>query len=136
MASMTIRELEPARDAGQVVDLLLATNLTAVTNTDEWLHRRRAIPERAQMLSRVAELEGRIVGVVDAGVNFFGSGGVASIRAHVVPAPRTRGAGSVLDAWGLEHVHRLGAGHARAMSDQSAAGVAFATVRGWKEVRA
>jgi len=136
MASMTIRELEPARDAGQVVDLLLATNLTAVTNTDEWLHRRRAIPERAQMLSRVAELEGRIVGVVDAGLNFFGSGGVASLRVHVDPAHRNRGVGSELYAWGLEHVQRLGAAHATAMFDESAAGVAFATVRGWKEVRA
>ena len=74
---MTIRALDPERDAPRMVELILATNPTAVTNTEEWLHRRRTIPDRAQLFSRIAQADERIVGVVEAGLNFFGSGDVA-----------------------------------------------------------
>jgi GNAT superfamily N-acetyltransferase len=133
---MTIRALEPERDAPRVVELLLTTNPTAVTNTDEWLHRRRTIPERAQLFSRVADDDDRIVGLVEAGLNFFGSGDVASLAVRVDPEHRTRGIGGELYALGLEHVRDLGAKEATTMFDESEAGVAFATVRGWHEVRA
>ena len=132
---MTIRELDPGRDAEGLVALLLATNPTAVTNREEWLHRRQAIPDRAQMLSLVAEADGRIVGAVEAGLNFFGSGQVASLGVRVDPTYRTQGIGSELYAQGLEHVQQLGATQATTTFDESEAGVLFAKVRGWREVR-
>jgi len=136
MASMTIRALDPERDAPRMVELILATNPTAVTNTEEWLHRRRTIPDRAQLFSRIAQADERIVGVVEAGLNFFGSGDVASLGVRVDPEHRTRGIGSELYSLGLEHVLDLGAREATSLFDESADGVAFATVRGWHEVRA
>lgn len=136
MASMTIRELDPAADAGQFVDLLLATHPTAVTNEAEWLHRRSAIPERARLLARVAEMDGTIVGSVESGLNFFGSGDIASLGVRVHPGYRNRGIGSALYRVGFEHVRSLGARQATSMFEESEAGIAFATRRGWHEARA
>jgi RimJ/RimL family protein N-acetyltransferase len=136
MASMTIRELDPAADAGQFVDLLLATHPTAVTNEAEWLHRRSAIPERARLLARVAEMDGTIVGSVESGLNFFGSGDIASLGVRVHPGYRNRGIGSALYRVGFEHVRSLGARQATSMFEESEAGIAFATQRGWHEARA
>jgi RimJ/RimL family protein N-acetyltransferase len=133
---MTIRELDPAQDAGQFVALIHATHPTVVTNAQEWLHRRRTIPERARMFSRVAEVDGGIVGAVEAGLNFFGSGDVASVGVRVDPDHRNRGIGSELYRLGMEHVRSLGATHALSMFDETDAGVAFATRRGWSETRA
>jgi GNAT superfamily N-acetyltransferase len=135
MASMTIRALEPVADAGQFADLLLATHPWAVTNAAEWLHRRRAIPERARLFSRVAETDDGIVGAVEAGLHFFGSGDVASLRVWVRPEHRNRGIGSALYELGLDHVRSLDAHQATAIFEESGPGVAFATRRGWKEAR-
>jgi RimJ/RimL family protein N-acetyltransferase len=133
---MTIRELDPAADAGEFVELLLATHPTAVTNEAEWLHRRSAIPERARLFSRVAELDGRIVGGVEALLNFFGSGDVASLRIWVRPEHRGSGIGSALYDLGFEHIRSLGARQATSMFEESEAGVSFASRRGWTEARA
>ncbi|MFL5927943.1 MAG: GNAT family N-acetyltransferase [Gaiellaceae bacterium] len=136
MPSMTIRELEPVADAVQFADLLLATHPWTVTNAAEWLHRRRAIPERARLLSCVAEADGRIVGAFDAGLNFFGSGDIASLRVWVRPEHRNHGIGSALYDLGLEHVRSLGASRATTLFEESLSGVSFATRRGWTEARA
>ena len=136
MASMTIRALDPERDAPRMVELILATNPTAVTNTEEWLHRRRTIPARAQLFSRVAQADERIVGVVEAGLNFFGSGDVASLGVRVDTDDRTRGVGSELYSLGLEHVLDLGAQEATTLSSTRPEGVAFASRRGWMHDRA
>ena len=135
MASMTIRRLDPVADAGQFVDLLFAVNPTVVTNDREWLHRRLAIPERARMESHVAEVDRRIVGAVEAGLNFFGSGDVGSLWVRVAPEHRNRGIGSELYRRGIEHVRSLDARQATSMFDETDAGVAFASNRGWREVR-
>ncbi len=74
MPSMTIRPIDPARDADQIVALLYATNPTMVTNAAEWQHRRAATPARARLVSFAAEMDGRIVGSVHAGLDLFGSG--------------------------------------------------------------
>lgn len=133
---MTIRELDPVQDAGEFVALLFATNPTIVTNTQEWLYRRRAIPERARLFARVAEVDERIAGVVEAGLNFFGSGDVAALGVRVDPAHRNQGIGSELYDLGLEHVRSLDATHVTTTFDENDAGVAFATRRGWSEARA
>jgi len=133
---MTIRELDPAQDAGEFVALLFATHPTVVTNAEEWLHRRQAIPERARMFSLVAEIDGRVVGAVEAGLNFFGSGDVASLGVRVDPAHRNRGIGGELYRRGMEHVGVLDAAHVTTTFEESDASVAFATRRGWSEARA
>ena len=51
MASMQIRDTDPEADADQVVELLLVTNPTIVTNAAAWLHRYRSVPERARLRS-------------------------------------------------------------------------------------
>jgi GNAT superfamily N-acetyltransferase len=88
------------------------------------------------MFSRVAEVDGRIVGAVEAGLNFFGSGDVASLGVRVHPDHRNRGIGSALYDLGFEHIGALGARQATTTCEESDAGVAFTTRRGWREVRA
>jgi GNAT superfamily N-acetyltransferase len=133
---MTIRELDLVQDADQYVDLLIATNPAVVTNVQEWRHRYSSIPERARFFSRVAEGRGRIVGSVEAGLNFFGSGDVAVLGVRVDAARRNEGIGGALYELGLEHVTSLGVSQVTTMFEESAAGVSFATHRGWNEVRA
>jgi hypothetical protein len=57
---MTIRELDPERDAGGIVELLLEAMPLAVLDRDSWLHRLRTIPERAQQAGWVAEDAGSV----------------------------------------------------------------------------
>src|SRR5256885_7693 len=90
----------------------------------------------AAIASRVAEGSGRIVGTVEAGLNFFGSGDVAVLGVRVDPARRNEGIGSALYELGIEHVRSLGVSQLTTMFEESEAGVSFATHRGWNEVRA
>jgi GNAT superfamily N-acetyltransferase len=136
MASMTFRELEPEPDAEQVVALLFATNSTIVTNVRGWLHRRAAVPERARLSSVVAEVDGRIAGAADAGLNFFGSGDLGVLGVLVHPDQRNQGIGSALYELAFEHLVSLGAPRATSMFDETEAGLEFARRRGWREVRA
>jgi len=136
MPSMTIRPIDPARDAGQIVALLYATNPTVVTNAAEWKHRRTATPARARLVSFAAEVDGRIVGSVDAGLDLFGSGEIARLDVRVEPTSRKRGIGSELYRLGVEHVLSLDAKRVATMFEESDAGVAFARARGWQEHRA
>ena len=136
MSSMTIRPIEPDRDADQIVALLYATNPTMVTNADEWLHRLAAMPDRVRLVSLAAEVDGRIVGSVNAGLDLFGSGDLARLDVRVEPTSRGRGVGSELYRLGIEHVLTLGARRVTTTFDESDAGVSFATSRGWAEHRA
>src|SRR5262249_46235819 len=108
MASMTIREIDPERDAEQVVDLVVKTNPIAVTNPEEWRHRIRAVPERTRSLFRVAILGDSVVGLLEAGLEFFGSGELARFGIRVDPGYRRRGIGSELYEQGLAHIRSLG----------------------------
>ena len=133
MASMTIRAIEPDRDADQIVALLYATNPTMVTNAAEWLHRRASTPERTRLVTFAAEVNGRIVGSVNAGLDLFGSGEIARLDVRVEPTSRLRGIGSELYRLGIEHVLTLDAKRVATTFDESEAGVAFARSRGWEE---
>ena len=95
-----------------------------------------SVPERAQVFSRVAEIDERIVGAVGAGVNFFGSGDLGFISVRVDPEHRNRGIGRALYQLAFEHVLSLGVPRAASMFDETAAGIEFARRRGWREVRA
>ncbi len=136
MSSMTIRPIDPDEDARQVVALLYATNPLLVTNADEWRHRRSAIPERVHLTSLAAEVDGRIVGTVDAGLELFGSGTVARLELRVEPTSRGRGVGSELYRLGVDHVLNLGATRVLASFVETPAGVSFARSHGWVEQRA
>jgi len=134
---MQIREVSPEADAERVVDLLVATIPTVVTNADEWLHSHRAVPERAERRSLVVEDDGRLVALGGAGRVFFGGGGengFLNIRVH--PDHRRRGIGSELYRTLRAHVLELGVGRASSMFDESPESVAFAHKRGWAEERA
>jgi GNAT superfamily N-acetyltransferase len=136
MASMTIREIDPERDAEQVVELVVKTNPIAVTNAEEWRHRIRAVPERAHSVFRVATLGDRVVGLLEAGLEFFGSGELARFGVRVDPGFRRRGIGTELHEQGLAHIRSLGRSRAVTMFVETDEAVSFATARGWREVRA
>src|SRR6266849_314906 len=136
MSSMTIRPIEPDLDADQIVALLFATNPTLVTNTAEWLHRRAATPERVRLVTLAAEVNGRIVGSVDAGLDLFGSGDVARLNVRVEPTSRRRGIGGELYGLGIDHVLTLDAKRVASSFDESDVAVSFARSRGWNEHRA
>jgi GNAT superfamily N-acetyltransferase len=135
MASMTIREIELDRDADQAVQLVIETSPFGVTSTEEWTHRRRSMPARARSLTLVAAGDGRVVGLLDAWLDFFGSGDLARLMIRVDPEFRRRGIGSELYDLGLEHIRSFGVSRAAAAFDESESGVAFATSRGWREAR-
>jgi GNAT superfamily N-acetyltransferase len=136
MPSMTISELQPDHHAEQVVALLFATSPTVVTSAAEWLHRHRAIPERAWHLVWAAEVDGELVGLATAGVNFFTSGnsGYLSVRVH--PTRRRNGIGTALYTRAVEHLRSLDVPYATSLFDENDDGVRFAASRGWHEVRA
>jgi GNAT superfamily N-acetyltransferase len=134
---MQIRELDPEADAEQIVELLVVTIPTIVTSTEEWLHRQLTFPQRARLLSLVAEVDGQIVGFGGAGLVFFGGGGENGfVNVLVHPDHRRRGIGGELYRPLREHVLSLGVLRAASMFDESAEGVAFARTRGWSEERA
>jgi len=62
MASMTIRDQDPERDADDIVELLREASPLIVLSRDAWLHRVRTIPERSEQAGWVAEDGGKVVG--------------------------------------------------------------------------
>jgi GNAT superfamily N-acetyltransferase len=133
---MTIRELDPERDAGGIVELLLEAMPLAVLDRDSWLHRLRTIPERAQQAGWVAEDAGKLVGNGWAFRTFFSEGSTsAQCSVNVRASHRRRGIGSELYARVLTHVEALSATSVLAGFPENDAGVAFATARGFHEER-
>jgi GNAT superfamily N-acetyltransferase len=95
------------------------------------------VPERARLLSVVAEVDGRIVGAGGAGVIFFGGGGENGfLNLQVHPDRRRQGIGSALYDRLSAHLLEVGVKSAASMFDESPEGIAFATRRGWHEERA
>jgi GNAT superfamily N-acetyltransferase len=137
MPSMQIRELNPEADAEQVVELLVASIPTVVTSKESWLQHQLTIPTRAQLLSLVVELDGRIVATGGAGLLFYGGSGengFLNIRVH--PNHRRCGIGGDLYRPLREHAIALGVESAASMFDESVESVGFARKRGWIEKRA
>jgi GNAT superfamily N-acetyltransferase len=134
---MQIRELNPEADADEVVELLVATVSTIVTNREEWLHRQHTMPERARFRSLVVELDGRIVALGGAGLAFFGGGGENGfLNVRVRPDASRRGIGGELYRSLREHILELDVLRATSMFDESPESIAFAQKRGWAEKRA
>jgi GNAT superfamily N-acetyltransferase len=131
-----IRDLDVDRDAAAVVDVFLAGEPLIVSNAAEWAHRHKAIPPRAKKLERAAVVDGRLVGFVQARLDFFGSGDIGRIGVNVHPDYRHRGIGSELYDVGLMHLRSLGVSRMATAFMESPDGVSFAKARSWREERA
>jgi GNAT superfamily N-acetyltransferase len=134
---MTIRELDPERDAADIVEILCEASPLAVLSRDSWLHRERTVPERAQLAGWVAEEGGKVVGEGFAFRTFFSEGSTTAVCSVTVRAShRRRGIGAELYERALAHVELLGSTRMQASFPENDAGVAFATARGFREERA
>jgi GNAT superfamily N-acetyltransferase len=134
---MTIRELEPERDADDVVELLREAFPYGMFSRDAWLHRVRTIPERAEQAGWVAEDGGKVVGNGWAFRTFFTEGSTsAQCSVNVRASHRRRGIGNDLYERVVTHLETLGAMSALVSFPENDAGVAFATAHGFHEERA
>ena len=137
MASMTIRELDPDRDALAVVALIRQTHPNAVIDERSWLHRVTTLPEAARHRGFVAVADGRFVGNGYAFRSFFAR---ESRNAHlfvVVDEPHRRHGvgGALLDAV-TTHARTLDVDSFVVEFHENEEGVAFASRHGFREIRA
>jgi GNAT superfamily N-acetyltransferase len=137
MASMTIRELDPERDAAGVVAVIRDAQPTAVVSTASWLHRERTLPERARQRSFVAEVGGRIVGRALARFeNLFSEDTeLGFVLVTVAGEHRRRGIGAALYDAAFEHATALGPARLLTSVYEDEDGVRFARARGFREER-
>ncbi|MFL5953074.1 MAG: GNAT family N-acetyltransferase [Gaiellaceae bacterium] len=134
---MTIREVDPERDADGVVALSRASTPTIVISPASWRHRVATVPERARRKGWVAEDDGAIVASAYGLRNFFTEGSTTGwVSVDVDSSHRGRGLGSKLFELVDDHVCAIGATSQMVMFFESDAGVAFARARGFHEVRA
>ncbi|HET7043632.1 MAG TPA: GNAT family N-acetyltransferase [Gaiellaceae bacterium] len=132
----TIRDAEPG-DAEAVARVLAAADDARVLGAAAWLHMTAVAPARGRELRLVAEAGGEVVATAGAGLEWSTADARESFAfVAVLPAARGRGIGSALHERALEHVRGLGARRARTKLRESSAGVAFASARGWRELRA
>jgi GNAT superfamily N-acetyltransferase len=137
MTSMTIRELDPERDAAGVVVVMREVLPTIVINVAAWQHRERTVPERSRQRGFVAEIGGEIVGrAISRFENLFTDAtDLAFIGVGVRPAWRRQGIGSALYEAALEHAVAIDAARLLASVVESDDGPRFAQSRGFVEER-
>jgi GNAT superfamily N-acetyltransferase len=135
MASMQIRDTDPARDAPALVELLRETEPLATVNVASWLHRERAVPARARLRAFVAEVDGRVVGESWVLRAWFAEGRTL-VYVAVREQARRRGIGSALYDAALDHARTLDQTRLSGTFYESPAGLAFAAARGFREARA
>jgi GNAT superfamily N-acetyltransferase len=134
---MTIREIEPERDAADLVALIREISPTAVINEATLAHERRSLPERAAALTCVAEVDGRVVGRVYCMRNFFSEHSRSALLGVAVREHhRRRGIGRELYQLGLSHARTLQVEGLLTNFEENDAGVGFASALGFREVRA
>ena len=130
-SDVTIRELDPARDAEAVVAILRAANPQWLLTPDSWRYDFEHAPERAAWRGWVATRD-TIVGVAVSGRDPWTSEpGVGRIRANVRADSRRRGIGSRLYEVAEKHV--LGIGSRRLLTTivEDDAALRFAAARGF-----
>ena len=138
MTSMTIRDLDPERDADAAVTLMREAFPTAVVNRASWLHRERTLPARSLQRGFVAEVDGRVVGRSFSRLeNMFTAEKVdlGWLMTTVAGVHRGRGIGSSLYDVALDHVASLGVARVLTSVHESAEGARFAQARGFREER-
>lgn len=137
MHTASIREIDIERDASDLVELTRETNPTAVVNVASSIHRLTTVPDRSQAKAWVAEVDGRVVGRVDCFLSLFETDSrTAGVPVAVREAQRGRGIGSALYEVGLAHARSIGAEQLLVSFHENDSGVAFATTRGFSQVRA
>jgi GNAT superfamily N-acetyltransferase len=133
----SIRELDPERDATDVVALLHESDPLLILSAESWLHRLQTVPERARQRMWGAELDGQVVGYAFGFLNFFTHGSTTALgRVVVGSAHRRRGIGTALHDRLVDHAAALSAGSILHSFVENADGVAFATRLGYHEARA
>ncbi len=137
MHDTSIREEDPERDIGGIVELIRESEPTAVVSAASWQQRIDSVPARARDRAWVAEEDGVIVGNAYAFLSFFTEGSTAA-RCHVVVrgSHRRRGIGSALHALVEEHADAIGGTSLVALFEENAAGVAFVSGLGYRAGRA
>ena len=137
MHAPSIRELDPERDADDIVELLFEILPNGVFSRETWLHRVRTIPERAHQAAWVAEDGGKVIANAWAFRTFFSEGSTsAECNVSVRASHRRRGLGRELYERVLAHVDALESTSLHVSFPENDAGVAFATARGFHEERA
>ena len=136
MASMTIRPTEAERDAAALVELARETEPFVPMTVESWLHREASVPERAELVAFVAELDGDVVGESYALREWWHSGDVVHVFVGVREHARGHGIGSALYDAARKHAEQLAPARYSARFVENPAGVAFATARGFAEARA
>jgi GNAT superfamily N-acetyltransferase len=137
MTSMTIRDLDPERDAAGVVAVMREVSPTIVLNVPAWRHRERTVPGRSRHRAFVAEIDGQIVGrSVSRFENLFSDAtDLAFIGVGVRPEYRRRGVGSALYEAALEHATSIDATRLLTGVSESDDARRFAQARGFVEER-
>ena len=137
MASMTIRDLDPERDAAGVVAVIRDAVPTAVISRASWLHREQTIPERSRQRSFVAEVDGRIVGRALARLEnlFSDDTELGFVLATVTRSHRRQGIGAALYDAAFEHAASLGPTRLVTSVYENEDSVRFARARGFVEER-
>jgi GNAT superfamily N-acetyltransferase len=134
---MQIRELDPERDARDIIQMIRETWPTAVVTERSWLHQHRSVPARAEPRWLVAQSDERVVGRADVYRNFFSKEtGRAFVGLGVRIDHRRRGIGGALYEAALEHARSLEADGLLTSFFENPDGVAFAHSHGFREVRA
>jgi GNAT superfamily N-acetyltransferase len=134
MTSMKLRDLDPVADAPDVVALLREVSPIATITPVSWLHAVRATPARVQARRWVAEVDGHVVGRVEALLNPF-TGSNAYVHLAVREAWRRQGIGSALYEQGLAHALSLEAPALLSDFYENDAGRRFAEARGFTPAR-
>jgi GNAT superfamily N-acetyltransferase len=127
---MTIRDIEPERDAEGMAALLRSASPTAVVTAAAWLHGQRL---RTQAREWVAEIDGVLVGRASALERFYD--GAAGLYVTVLPAYRAQGVGSALYDVAFGHASSLGGSAILSDFYETPEAVRFAQARGFREVR-
>jgi GNAT superfamily N-acetyltransferase len=134
---MTIRELDPERDAAGVVAVVRDALPTAVISPASWLHREQTVPERSRQRGFVAEVDGRIVGRALARLeNLFSEDTeLGFVLVTVARSHRRRGVGAALYDAVFDHATALGPARLLTSVYEDEEGFRFARARGFREER-
>jgi RimJ/RimL family protein N-acetyltransferase len=122
-------------DANAVARLYLAADDSRVISAAAILHMRHTRPEKARMLELVAEADGEVVGIGNAGLNVWTTTeGASWAFVTVDPAYRRRGIGDELGRRALDHLRENGATKAQCFFRWTEEGERWATAQGWSKL--